>query len=175
MLRRLGAITAVPGGGHAPLSLTASPMTTAQLRVLDYLPTHLNYTEIAVELFISRNTVKSHAIAIFRKLGVSSRSEAIVVAGRLGLAPHGDFVFLSTAEQSILLDLLNERESMDGNVDISFLETVVCGGSAVPLSLMKGFQDKLGVKVIQAWGMTETSPLAALAAGSPHPSRHLRN
>jgi hypothetical protein len=59
-----------------------------------------------VELFISRNTVKSHAIAIFRKLGVSSRSEAIVVAGRLGLAPHGDFVFLSTAEQSILLDLL---------------------------------------------------------------------
>jgi DNA-binding CsgD family transcriptional regulator len=106
MLRRLGAITAVPGGGHAPLSLTASPMTTAQLRVLDYLPTHLNYTEIAVELFISRNTVKSHAIAIFRKLGVSSRSEAIVVAGRLGLAPHGDFVFLSTAEQSILLDLL---------------------------------------------------------------------
>ncbi len=67
-----------------PLSLAASPMTVAQLRVLDYLPTHLTYTEIAERLFVSRNTVKSHAIAIFRKLGVSSRSEAIVIASRLG-------------------------------------------------------------------------------------------
>ena len=67
-----------------PLSLAASPMTVAQLRVLDYLPTHLTYTEIAGQLFLSRNTVKTHAIAIFRKLGVSSRSEAIVIASRLG-------------------------------------------------------------------------------------------
>jgi DNA-binding CsgD family transcriptional regulator len=67
-----------------PLSLAASPITVAQLRVLDYLPTHLTYTEIAERLFVSRNTVKTHAIAIFRKLGVSSRSEAIVIACRLG-------------------------------------------------------------------------------------------
>ncbi len=60
-------------------------MTVAHLRVLDYLPTHLTYTEIAGRLYVSRNTVKTHAIAIFRKLGVSSRSEAIVIASRLGL------------------------------------------------------------------------------------------
>jgi DNA-binding CsgD family transcriptional regulator len=59
-------------------------MTMAQLRVLEYFPTHLTYTEIAGQLFLSRNTVKTHAIAIFRKLGVSSRSEAIVTASRLG-------------------------------------------------------------------------------------------
>jgi fatty-acyl-CoA synthase len=55
------------------------------------------------------------------------------------------------------------RYAIEKKIDISFMETVVCGGSAVPLSLMKGFQEKLGVKVLQAWGMTETSPLAAIA------------
>ncbi|MCW2546331.1 MAG: long-chain-fatty-acid--CoA ligase [Mycobacterium sp.] len=55
------------------------------------------------------------------------------------------------------------RYATENKIDVSFLETVVCGGSAVPLSLMKGFQEKLGVKVVQAWGMTETSPLAAIA------------
>jgi fatty-acyl-CoA synthase len=55
------------------------------------------------------------------------------------------------------------KHAVDNAIDLSFLRTVVCGGSAVPLSLMQGFQDKLGVKVVQAWGMTETSPLAAIA------------
>ncbi len=55
------------------------------------------------------------------------------------------------------------RHATENQLDMSFLRTVVCGGSAVPLSLMKGFQERLGVRVIQAWGMTETSPLAAIA------------
>jgi fatty-acyl-CoA synthase len=40
---------------------------------------------------------------------------------------------------------------------------IICGGSAVPRSLMENFEKKYGVRVIQAWGMTETSPLAAVA------------
>jgi fatty-acyl-CoA synthase len=40
---------------------------------------------------------------------------------------------------------------------------VVCGGSAVPRSLLERFQERHGVAIIQAWGMTETSPLAAVA------------
>ena len=68
----------------APLTLSANPMTEAQLRVLAYLPQRLTYGEIADRLAISRNTVKTHAIAIYRKLGVSSRSAAITVAADLG-------------------------------------------------------------------------------------------
>ena len=48
-------------------------------------------------------------------------------------------------------------------VDLSSLRMVICGGSAVPRSLMEKFEERFGVKIIQAWGMTETSPLAAIA------------
>jgi fatty-acyl-CoA synthase len=48
-------------------------------------------------------------------------------------------------------------------VDISSLRTVICGGSAVPQSLIEQFESRHGVRIIQAWGMTETSPLAATA------------
>jgi fatty-acyl-CoA synthase len=47
--------------------------------------------------------------------------------------------------------------------DISSLGAVVIGGSACPPSLMKAFDEKYGVKVCHAWGMTETSPLGTVA------------
>lgn len=47
--------------------------------------------------------------------------------------------------------------------DISSLRLVACGGSAVPVSLMRGFERDHGVPIVQAWGMTETSPLATVA------------
>jgi LuxR family maltose regulon positive regulatory protein len=46
---------------------------------------HLSMSEIAEQLFVSRNTVKSQAIAIYRKLGVSSRGTAVGRARELGL------------------------------------------------------------------------------------------
>jgi DNA-binding CsgD family transcriptional regulator len=70
---------------RVPLSLSANPITPAELRVLRYMTTHLNYAEIAQELSVSRNTVKTHAISTYRKLGVSSRSAAVVAARHLGL------------------------------------------------------------------------------------------
>ena len=63
----------------------ASTLTTAELRVLQYLPTHLSFEQIGRELYVSRNTVKTQAIAAYRKLGVSSRSEAVECAYALGL------------------------------------------------------------------------------------------
>jgi fatty-acyl-CoA synthase len=48
-------------------------------------------------------------------------------------------------------------------IDLSSLRMIVCGGSAVPRSLMENFERTYGVRIIQAWGMTETSPLAAVA------------
>ena len=54
--------------------------------------------------------------------------------------------------------------------DLTSLRLVACGGSAVPLSLMQRFEQDHGMHIVQAWGMTETSPLAAIAhvpAGTP--------
>ncbi|HTT61679.1 MAG TPA: long-chain fatty acid--CoA ligase [Bryobacteraceae bacterium] len=53
---------------------------------------------------------------------------------------------------------------VDANaVDVSSLRCVLCGGAAVPRSMQEGFRDRHGVRVVQAWGMTETSPLGAIA------------
>jgi LuxR family maltose regulon positive regulatory protein len=66
-------------------------LTTAELRVLQYLPTHLSLPEIAGELFVSPNTVKTHARAVYRKLDASSRGEAVVRARDAGLlSAHAD-------------------------------------------------------------------------------------
>ena len=71
-----------------PLGVMAAPMTPAELRVLRYLPTHLTFAAIADELFVSRNTVKTQAIAIYRKLGVSTRDRAVQSAQSVGLLEH---------------------------------------------------------------------------------------
>jgi fatty-acyl-CoA synthase len=54
------------------------------------------------------------------------------------------------------------RHTRENGSDLTSLRIVPCGGSAVPESLMRGF-DELGVRILQAWGMTETSPLATVA------------
>jgi LuxR family maltose regulon positive regulatory protein len=71
-------------------SFGPSSLTTAELRVLNYLPTHLTLGEIADRLYVSRNTVKSQTIAIYRKLGTSSRAGAVHAAGDAGLIDDGD-------------------------------------------------------------------------------------
>ena len=51
--------------------------------------------------------------------------------------------------------------------DLSSLRLVVCGGSAVPHALQERYSSELGVRILQAWGMTETSPLASVANPPP--------
>jgi LuxR family maltose regulon positive regulatory protein len=63
----------------------ASALTAAELRLLPLLCTHLSFPEIGEELFLSPNTVKSQAISIYRKLGVSNRSQAVTQSRELGL------------------------------------------------------------------------------------------
>jgi len=69
------------------------------------------------------------------------------------------------AVPTIWNDVLHFAE--DKGADLSSLRMVACGGAAVPRALMERFQDRFGVRIIQAWGMTETSPLGAVA----HPPR----
>jgi LuxR family maltose regulon positive regulatory protein len=61
------------------------PLTPAELRLLHYLPTHLTFREIAEELVVSTNTVKTQARSVYGKLGVSSRAEAVTSAQAAGL------------------------------------------------------------------------------------------
>ena len=63
----------------------ATPLSPAELRLLPYLQTHLMMREIAERLFVSRNTVSSQVSSIYRKLGVSSRHEAVEHATAMGL------------------------------------------------------------------------------------------
>src|SRR3954447_12732914 len=56
---------------------------------------------------------------------------------------------------------------LDPAPDLSSLKEIVCGGSAVPESLIRGFEEKFGVPIVQAWGMTETSPLASVSRMGP--------
>jgi LuxR family maltose regulon positive regulatory protein len=62
-----------------------SALSTAELRLLPLLMTHLSFAEIGQRLHVSKTTVKSEAISIYRKLGASSRSEAVQQAGQIGL------------------------------------------------------------------------------------------
>ncbi len=62
-----------------------SALTAAELRLLPLLSTHLSFHEIGAELFVSRNTIKSQATSIYRKLGAPSRSPAVARARELGL------------------------------------------------------------------------------------------
>jgi LuxR family transcriptional regulator, maltose regulon positive regulatory protein len=89
----LGVLDALAGQLQATLATTKAPavgassLTAAELRLLPLLSTHLSYAEIGDRLHVSKNTVKTQAYSAFRKLGVSSRSQAVVRARDLGLDP----------------------------------------------------------------------------------------
>jgi fatty-acyl-CoA synthase len=70
-------------------------------------------------------------------------------------------VTVSAAVPTIWMDLL--RYADENEADLSSLRTVICGGAAVPLSLMQQFEERHGVHIVQAWGMTEMSPLGTVA------------
>lgn len=65
--------------------LPGEPLTERELIVLRLIPTPATQAEIGAQLYLSINTVKSHARSIFRKLGVGSRTEAVAKARKMGL------------------------------------------------------------------------------------------
>jgi LuxR family maltose regulon positive regulatory protein len=68
-----------------PASVPPSCLTTAELRTLRYLPSHLSFREIGERVYLSGNTVKTQANSVYRKLDVSCRSDAVTRARQLGL------------------------------------------------------------------------------------------
>ncbi|HEV3094858.1 MAG TPA: LuxR C-terminal-related transcriptional regulator [Solirubrobacteraceae bacterium] len=63
----------------------SSALTIAELRVLRFLPSHLSFPEVGARLQVSTNTIKTQAHAVYRKLDVSSRSQAVARAREIGL------------------------------------------------------------------------------------------
>ena len=74
--------------GRLPHGITAASgvaLTEAELAVLRFLPSHMTNQEIAESLFLSINTIKTHLSSVYRKLGVTSRRQAIAQGRRLDL------------------------------------------------------------------------------------------
>ena len=65
--------------------IAAAPLTTAELRLLPLLATHLSFREMGQQLYVSQHTVKTQALSIYRKIGASSRSEAVQRVQKTGL------------------------------------------------------------------------------------------
>ncbi|WP_037501824.1 long-chain fatty acid--CoA ligase [Solirubrobacter soli] len=66
-------------------------------------------------------------------------------------------VTLAAGVPTIWMSVLPELEGRD----LSSLRDILCGGSAVPKSLSEAYREKIGLPILQAWGMTETSPVAS--------------
>ena len=78
LIQRVERVRAMAAGG-------ARPLTAAELRLLPFLATHFSLQRIADELVVGRETAKSQATSIYRKLGVASRAGAVAEARRIGL------------------------------------------------------------------------------------------
>lgn len=76
----------------ATSAVGATALTAAELRVLPWLATYLSFPEIGERLYVSRHTVKTQAMSIYRKLDASSRSEAVRRASDLGLLGGEHFI-----------------------------------------------------------------------------------
>jgi fatty-acyl-CoA synthase len=81
-------------------------------------------------------------------------------ADRLAAFIAAERATLAAAVPTVWFDVL--RLGPD-RVDLSSLRMILCGGAAVPRSLIEAYAERLGVQVVQGWGLTETSPVASLA------------
>jgi len=95
-----------------------------------------------------------------------------VFSGRFGADPHvlgelieSEGVTVAAGVPTVWIDVLHHLDEHPH--DVSSLRLIKTGGAAVPPSLIEAFGSRYGVRVLQGWGMTETSPLAALAL-APH-------
>jgi fatty-acyl-CoA synthase len=75
----------------------------------------------------------------------------------------GERVTITAGVPTIWLGILQTLDANPGAHDLSSLHTMVVGGAAAPESMIRGFQERHGLHVLHAWGMTETSPLGSVS------------
>lgn len=76
-------------------------------------------------------------------------------------------VTITAGVPTIWMGVKLELEANPGKYDLSHLRAMTCGGSAPPRALIDWFETQLGVNFLQAWGMTETSPVGTVARLKP--------
>jgi LuxR family maltose regulon positive regulatory protein len=69
----------------SPVVRLIEPLSTTEIRVLQYLPTHLTMAQIADELYVSLNTIRTHMRHLYTKLGTHQRADTVERARALGL------------------------------------------------------------------------------------------
>ena len=85
LLDRVTAGTDTTAAGRSPPTALVEQLSARELAVLRYLPSTLSLPEIARELYVSPNTVKTQSAPIYRKLAVNSRRSAVDAARQRGL------------------------------------------------------------------------------------------
>jgi len=109
-----------------------------------------------------------HANAWGLPHGAALAGAALILPDRfLGAEPLAQLIqaerpTLMGCVPTIFADLLRYADA-NRDVDLSSLTNATCGGSAVPRQLMQAFEERHGVRIFQAWGMTETSPVATFS------------
>lgn len=76
---------------------------------------------------------------------------------------EGEGVTITAGVPTIWLGLLQALDEEPGKYDLSALRAMLVGGSAPPKAMIRGFDERHGLKVLQGWGMTETTPLCTVA------------
>jgi acyl-CoA synthetase (AMP-forming)/AMP-acid ligase II len=71
-------------------------------------------------------------------------------------------VTLTAGVPTVWLGVLNELDQHPGEYDLSALRTILIGGSAAPLTMIRGYKERHGLDIVHAWGMTEMTPLGTL-------------
>jgi len=94
----------------------------------------------------------------------------LVFTGRAAADPHviGELVetrgvTVAAGVPTVWIDVLRHLETCPH--DLGSIRMIKSGGAPLPASLVQAFEERHGVRVVQGWGMTETSPLAAIASG----------
>jgi ATP/maltotriose-dependent transcriptional regulator MalT len=93
----LAYLQAARPAGRAQPNLLAEPLTMRERAVLRLLTSRLSLREIGAELHVSLNTVKSHTRAIYRKLAVSSRQQAVQRGRDLAILPSWPYIDMGSA------------------------------------------------------------------------------
>ena len=168
---------------HSPMGLCYTSGTTGSPKGVMY--THRsNYMHTITSglsdlLALSRNDVMMSIVPLFHAnawgmpylatmLGIKQVFPGSTLdAASLCRLIQDEKVTFTGGVPTIWLGMMNELQQCPGKYDLSSLRTMITGGAAAPRAMIDWFETNLGTEVVQAWGMTETSPLGTVCRLKP--------
>ena len=135
---------------------------------------HGNVTAIAIDDVVLPVVPMFHASAWGTPFIAAFAGAKLVFPGQYLDPPsllalmESEKVTVAAGVPTIWLGILAILDENPTKYDLSAIRTMLIGGAAAPPSMIAGFQDRHGLTVVHAWGMTETSPVGSLARVKPH-------